>query len=117
MINTYRLSQLGYFLDKLRSTTEGDRPLLDKTAVIWGSPMADGNLHNHRRAPLLMFGRANGALEGGIHVKAPEGTPMANTFVTLMRNIGHPEMDTFGDSDGALALDFPGQASPARGGP
>ena len=116
-INTYRLSQLGYFLDKLRATTEVDGSLLDKTAVIWGSPMADGNLHNHRRAPLLLFGRANGALEGGVHVKAPDGTPMANAFVTLMRNMGHPDMATFGDSDGALPLDFPEQASPARGAP
>ena len=104
-INTYRLGQLAYFLEKMRSTVEGDASLLDKTAIVWGSPMGDPNLHNHRRNPLLLFGHANGALEGGLHVRAEQGTPMANAFVTLMQKIGHPEMQAFGDSTGQLALD------------
>jgi hypothetical protein len=112
-INTYRLGQLAYFLEKMRDTMEGDASLLDKTAIIWGSPMADGNLHNHRRAPLLLLGRANGALQGGLHLRAPEGTPMANAFVSLMRKIGHPETDTFGDSDGVFPLDLPDEAATA----
>ena len=107
-INTYRLSQLGYFLEKMRSTVEGDGSLLDKTAIVWGSPMADPNLHNHRRAPLLILGHANGALEGGLHLRAPQGTPMANAFVSLMQKIGHAEMQAFGDSTGAFPLDAPG---------
>jgi hypothetical protein len=104
-INTYRIRQLDYFLKKMRDTLDGDRSLLDKTAIVWGSAMADGNLHNHRRAPLLLFGRANGALEGGLHLRAPEGTPMANVFVSLMQKIGHEEMTTFGDSTGAFPLE------------
>ena len=110
-INTYRLGQLAYFLEKMRDTVEGDASLLDKTAIIWGSPMADGNLHNHRRAPLLVLGGANGALPGGLHLRAPDGTPMANAFVSLMRKIGHPEMATFGDSDGVFPLDLTGEAA------
>ena len=112
-INAYRLGQLAYFLEKMRNTMEGDGSLLDKTAILWGSAMADGNLHNHRRAPLLLLGRANGALEGGLHLRAPKGTPMANAFVSLMRRIGHPEMDTFGDSDGVFPLDLPDEAATA----
>lgn len=103
-INTYRLAQVKYFLEKLQTTMEGEQSLLDKTAIVWGSPMADGNLHNHRKNPLLLLGGANGALDGGVHVRAPAGTPMANAFVTLMNRIGHPEMRTFGDSDGALPI-------------
>ena len=110
-INTYRLGQLAYFLEKMRDTVEGDASLLDKTAIVWGSPMADGNLHNHRRAPLLVLGGANGALEGGLHLRAPDGTPMANAFVSLMRKIGHAEMATFGDSDGVFPLDLAGEAA------
>jgi len=104
-INTYRISQLDYFLKRMRDTVDGDASLLDKTAIVWGSAMADGNLHNHRRAPLLLLGRANGALEGGQHLRAPEGTPMANVFVSLMQKIGHDEMTTFGDSTGAFPLE------------
>jgi len=112
-INTYRLSQVGYFLQKMRDTVEGDASLLDKTAIVWGSPMADPNLHNHRRAPLLLLGHANGVLEGGLHLRAPEGTPMANAFVSLMQKLGH-DMKAFGDSNGELALDF--TAGPASSG-
>jgi hypothetical protein len=104
-INTYRLSQLNYFLEKMRDTIDGDASLLDKTAIVWGSAMADGNLHNHRRAPLLLLGRANGALAGGVHLRAPEGTPMANVFVSLMKKIGHEEMTSFGDSTGEFPLE------------
>jgi hypothetical protein len=105
-INTYRLSQLNYFLERMRDTVDGDTSLLDKTAIVWGSAMADGNLHNHRRAPLLLLGRANGALAGGVHLRAPEGTPMANVFVSLMKKIGHEEMTAFGDSTGEFPLEY-----------
>ena len=69
-INKYRVSQLAYFLEKLKNTMDGDASLLDKTMIIWGSPMADANLHNHRRCPLVLFGHANGAAEGR---PAPQG--------------------------------------------
>ena len=114
-INRYRLGQLAYFLEKMRDTVEGDASLLDRTAIVWGSAMADGNLHNHRRAPLLVLGRANGALPGGLHLRAPEGTPMANAFVSLMRKIGHPEMATLGDSNGVFPLDLPDEAASGGG--
>ena len=107
-INTYRTSQLGYFLAKMRDTMDGEASLLDKTAIVWGSPMGDPNLHNHRRCPLLLMGHANGALEGGLHLRTPRGTPMANVFVSLMQGLGHDEMESFGDSTGGFDLSFPG---------
>lgn len=114
-INTYRTGQLAYLLDRLQQTMDGDASLLDKTAVVWGSPMGDPNVHNHRRCPLLLLGRANGALEGGLHVRAPRGTPMANAFVGLMQGIGH-DMESFGDSTGALALSYPRGVAARMGG-
>lgn len=106
-INTYRLSQINYFLERMRDTVDGDGSLLDKTAIVWGSAMADGNLHNHRRAPLLLLGHANGALEGGLHLRAAEGTPMANALLSLMQKIGHEDMEALGDSTGPFALGLP----------
>ena len=99
----YRMSQLAYFLEKMKSTRVEDGTLLDKTLVIWGSPMADPNIHNHRRCPLVLLGRANGALKGNVHVKAADGTPMANVFLTVLQDIGL-DMKTFGDSTGRFEL-------------
>jgi hypothetical protein len=103
-INRYHVSMLPYFLDKLKNTKEGDSNLLDKTTIVYGSPMADGNLHNHRRAPLILLGGGNGSLAGNLHLKAPDGTPMANVFLTLMHKMGLDHVKSFGDSTGEFAV-------------
>ena len=105
-ICNFRVGQLPYLLEKLQNTVEGDQSLLDKVAIIWGSPMADANIHNHRRCPLLFLGGANGQLEGNLHVKAPDGTPMANAMMALANRLGM-EMQSFGDSTGELSLSGP----------
>lgn len=115
-INTYRMSAVKHLLEKLKNTEEAGTPLLDKTAVVWGSAMGDPNLHNHRRCPLVLMGKANGALEGNLHIKAPDGTPMANAMLSMMRGIGHGDMRAFGDSTGVLPLhSIGGIVSTARG--
>ena len=107
VINKFHVSMLPYFLEKLKNTEEGDTHLLDKTMIIYGSPMADGNIHNHRRCPLIVLGGASGGLEGNLHLKAPDGTPMANVMLSLMHTLGHDDMDSFGDSTGAFPLTMP----------
>jgi hypothetical protein len=105
-----------YFLEKLNAIQEGDGTMLDKTMIIYGSPMADGNLHNHRRAPLFMLGGANGKLEGNVHLKAPDGTPMANAMLSMLHTLGHDDMDTFGDATGAFPLTMSAQSAAAPAG-
>src|SRR5882724_5376216 len=103
----YRMSQIAYFLEKMKNTKVEDGSLLDKTMIIWGSPMADPNIHNHRRCPLVLFGHANGALKGNLHVKASDGTPMANVMLALLHQLGLDDMKTFGDSTGELSFSTP----------
>ena len=100
----YRTGQLTYLLDKMKTTMVGEKSLLDTSMVIWGSPMADSNLHNHRRCPLAFFGKANGQLQGGLHLKAPDGMPMANAMLTAMHKLGMDDVKSFGDSTGEFAL-------------
>jgi hypothetical protein len=104
LINKYHVGMLPYFLDRLKNTMDGDQDLLEKTAIIYGSPMADGNIHNHRRCPLLLLGHGNGRLAGNLHLKAPDGTPMANAMLSLMHRLGVSDLQSFGDSTGELAL-------------
>jgi hypothetical protein len=103
-INKYHVGMVPYFLEKLKNTMEGDASLLDKTMIIYGSPMGDSNLHNHKRCPLFIAGGANGRLEGGIHLKAPDGTPMANVMLSLMHKLGIDDMKSFGDSTGEFTV-------------
>jgi hypothetical protein len=104
-INKYHVSLLPYFLEKLQAATEGDSNLLEKTLVIYGSPMANGNLHNHRNCPLLLLGHGGGAVAGGVHVKAADGTPMANVMLTLLHKLGVNDQRTFGDSTGEFSFE------------
>jgi hypothetical protein len=116
-LNTYRLGQMAYFLEKLKNTAEADASLLDKTVILWGSAMGDPNLHNHVRCPLLLMGHGNGALEGNLHLRAPRGTPMANVFVSLMQRIGHEDLRGFGDNTGEFPLTAPtGVGATSQGG-
>jgi Protein of unknown function (DUF1552) len=103
-INKYHVSLIPYFLEKLKNIQEGDGNLLDKTLVVYGSPMGNSNTHNHRRCPLFLAGRANGLLKGNLHVKAADGTPMANAMLTLLHGLGFDDLKSFGDSTGALEL-------------
>jgi hypothetical protein len=102
-INKYHVSLLPYFLEKLKSTMDGDASLLEKTLVLYGSPMAVGNTHNHRNCPLILLGRGGG-VEGGLHVKAAKDTPMANVMLTLLHRLGLDDMTGFGDSTGEFSF-------------
>jgi hypothetical protein len=101
-INTYHVSLMPYFLEKLKATPDGDRNLLENTLVLYGSPMGNSNVHNHKRCPLFLAGHAGGTLKGNLHLKAPEGTPMANVMLTLMHNLGLDDIQQFGDSTGTF---------------
>ncbi len=103
----YRVGMLPYFLEKLKNTMEGDASLLDKTMIVWGSPMADANIHSHRRCPLVLLGHANGQLEGNLHLAAADGTPMANVMLTLLHMLGLDDKESLGDSTGELSLSRP----------
>jgi hypothetical protein len=104
LINKYHASLLPYFLEKLQSIQEGEASLLDKSVIIYGSPMGDGNVHNHKRCPLVILGGAHGRLPGNLHLKAPAGTPMANAMLTVMHTIGLTDVQQFGDSTGEFSL-------------
>ena len=103
-LNTYHVGMMPYFLEKLREIPDGDGTLLDHTVLIYGSPMGDPNLHNHRRVPFFIAGRAGGRLAGGQHLKAPNGTPLANVMLSVLHALGLDDLEGFGDSTGRFAI-------------
>jgi hypothetical protein len=103
-INKYHVSQLPYFLEKLRTTPDGDGSLLDHSMVMYGSPMGDSNVHNHKRVPLMLAGHASGTLKGNLHVKEKDETPMANVMLTMMHKLGLNDLAAVGDSNGTVSI-------------
>ncbi|HEY7789737.1 MAG TPA: DUF1552 domain-containing protein [Vicinamibacterales bacterium] len=102
-LNTYHVSLVPYLLAKLKSIPDGDGTLLDNSLIIYGSPMGDSNVHNHRRLPLFLTGHAGGQLKGNMHIKAAEGTPMANVWLSVLQKLG-VQKEKFGDSTEAMDL-------------
>ena len=103
-INRYHVGLVPYFLDRLKESMEGDTHLLDKTMIVYGSPMGDPNVHNHKRCPLFVMGGAQGRMEGNLHLRAAPGTPMANVMLSLMHRLGMEDMTSFGNSTGAFSF-------------
>jgi len=99
-INTYHVQQLAYYLEKLRSTPDGDGTLLDHLTLIYGAGHSDGDVHSTDNLPILIVGGAAGQLKGGRHLRY-SGAPLANLHVSLMGNLGIP-VETMGDSTGPL---------------
>ena len=83
-INAYHVSLLPYLLDRLKQIPDGDGTMLDSSLVVYGSAMGNSNMHNHKRCPLVVAGHAGGRLKGDLHVKAADGTPMANAMLSLL---------------------------------
>jgi hypothetical protein len=108
-INAYHVGLLPYLLEKLKKTPDSEGTLLDNTAIIYGSPMGNSNVHNHKRCPLIVAGHGGGAIKGNMHVKAAEGTPMANAMLTVLHSLG-AQVESFGDSSGTLDLNAPGSS-------
>jgi hypothetical protein len=103
-INKYHVGLVPYLLEKLKNTPDGDgQSVLDNTLLLYGSPMGDSNVHNHKRVPIFLAGHAGGALKGNMHVKAPDGTPLANAMLTMAQALGL-DMPSFGDSTAALDM-------------
>ena len=102
-INRYHVSMIPYFLKKLQDTPDGDSNLLQNSLVVYGSPMGDSNVHNHKRVPLFLAGHAGGRIKGGVHLKMPDTTPMANALLRWRRR-WTSTMQKFGDSTAAIDL-------------
>jgi hypothetical protein len=103
-LNQYHVARTGYFIDKLKNTPDGDGNLLDHSLVLYGSPMGDSHVHNHKRLPLFLAGKANGQLKGNTHYRAASGTPMANLLLTLLHKLGVDDVTSIGDSTGEIAI-------------
>lgn len=102
-INRFHMTQVGHLLDRLAAIREGDSSLLDRSMIVCGSGMGDGDKHAHYRLPTLVAGRGGGTIATGRHLVCEQETPMANLFVAMLDRVGAP-VERFGDSTGPLAL-------------
>ena len=102
-LNIYQIGIFGKFLDRLRTTPDGDGSLLDHSVVLWGSGMSDSNAHSPLDLPYLQVGSAGGLFKGDRHLVARKGTELADVMLTVAQRFG-AEIDHFGVSTNAFEL-------------
>ena len=102
-LNAYHMSVVAKFVDKLKSTPDGEGSLLDHMLVLYGSPMANSNAHDHYPLPVVVFGHGAGRYQGNNHVLAAPHTPMANLFTSIAAK-EDIKLDAFGDSTGSIEI-------------
>ena len=102
-LNAHHVTLFARFIERLRTTREGDGTLLDHSLIVYGSGMSDGNGHTGGPLPHVLLGKAGGRVRGNRHLVTPEGTPMANMLLALAQLNG-VEQDRFGVSRGTIDL-------------
>jgi hypothetical protein len=102
-VNTYHVSLFAKFVERLRTTPDGDGSLLDHSLLLYGSGMGNGNVHSPDQLPTLLVGSAAGRVKGNRHIVAAERTPNANLLVSVAEQYG-VGLDSFGGSTGRIAL-------------
>jgi hypothetical protein len=105
-IDRFHLSKLGRFLGMLKSTTEGDGTVLDRTVVVYGSGMnsGTGGDHSPRNLPLLVAGGHKLGLKLGRHLKHDPNKhpPLSNVLLSVVQKVG-VEGARFADATGTLS--------------
>ena len=99
-LNTYQTELFAGFLERLRSTPDGDGTLLDHSLFLYGAGLSNPNLHAHYDLPLAVVGGAGG-VRGGRHVVFRQETPMTNLLLSMLDKVG-AQTEKLGDSTGRL---------------
>jgi hypothetical protein len=103
VLNRYHVTILTYLLDKLKTTPDGDGNLLDRSIVLYGSAMGDGNQHNHDPLPVILVGGGSGKLKGGRHIRNTPKTTMSNLLLALLDKMDIRQ-EKFGDSTAMMTI-------------
>ena len=102
-LNAFHVARIADMIGRLESTGDGEANLLQRSLVLYGSPMGDSHVHAHRFLPVFLAGRADGALAGGHHMACVPGTPFADLLRTMLGLLDVP-VSRIGDSDGVVAV-------------
>jgi len=103
LIDTWEVEQLAYLLGKMDAIDEGGATMLDNSVVFFSSEIEDGNSHSHYNMPIVVAGRAGGALASGRHLVFEDDRPVADLFVSILNALDLPDKSFGDDSTGPIA--------------
>ncbi|MEW4566023.1 DUF1552 domain-containing protein [Bremerella sp. JC770] len=100
-VDQFHMQQFAYLAGKMDRIVEADgTTLLDNTLFTYGSGLGDGSTHQYNDLPIVVAGGGS-KVRTGQHVNMPEGTPLANLWLTQAQLLGL-SIDEFADSSGTI---------------
>ena len=100
-VDKFYMDQFVYLVDKMDSIVEPDgTTLLDNTIFTYGSGLGDGSTHQYNDLPIIVAGGGK-KINSGKHINMPEGTPLANLWLTQANLLGL-NLDRFAESSGEI---------------
>ncbi|MCG5053468.1 MAG: DUF1552 domain-containing protein [Myxococcales bacterium] len=90
---------------KLKAIPEGDGNVLDRTLIFGTSEHADAGDHNWEDHPLLLVGKAGGAIRSGVHVRG-RGEIAPRVMFSAVKAVG-VNITKLGHADRAATMGFP----------
>lgn len=101
LIEEAEIKVFGEFLAKLKATNDGDRPLFDRTAVLYASNLGNSSNHDNNNLPILLAG-GTFKHQGHLAYDTKNNTLMSNLYVRMLHHMGI-ESATFGASNGIIS--------------
>lgn len=95
-----QFSALNGFLTALDGTKEDGETLLDRTQVLYGTPMGSANSHSNVNLPVLLAG---GGFKHGQHLAfdTQNNYPLSNLYLSMLHRLGI-ETDEFSTAKGTM---------------
>jgi hypothetical protein len=84
----YTMQSFAYLLEGMDSIQEGAGTMLDNSLVYGSTCVALGKNHAFTQWPVMMVGRAGGALKGNFHLKAPPMENLSKVAMTICNIFG-----------------------------
>ena len=95
-----QFQKLAAFLKRLQASAEGEANLLDRTQILYGSNLGNGNNHDNKNLPVILAG---GGFKHGQHLAFDKTNnyPLSNLYVTMLQRLGL-ETAKFSSSTGTM---------------
>lgn len=102
-IDIFHMEQYAYLISRMKTIKESDgSSLLDNSIVTYGAGLGDGATHQFFDLPLIVAGKAQGAVKQGRFVRCKSGTLNSNMWLTIAKLMGL-DMNRYADSSGVIS--------------
>ena len=103
--NQFHMQQFTYLVQKMKAIDEGGQSLLDSSMLMLASNLYDGDAHGADQMPIVLAGKAGGAMQTGRSLNYLEvgndNRRACSLYLSLMDRMG-VKLDRFGDTDKRL---------------